>query len=177
MTAPSLSYVGILKPFGLQGTSGCCRNNSPYTWSRYTESSFLQCHPGGHSKLTPACPPAPASPTHTARTGVHTPTSWQYKLPGSSLCRPSGCFLATSDFFFLFLLHPHREAQRDISNRRLPDVSPAASHGFYICSGKSSRYLWSKLFLSAALPGPFLAHTVQKGLPSLAPHVCPPGDR
>lgn len=48
-------------------------------------------------------------------------------------------------------------------------MGPAASHGFYICSGKNSSYLWSKLFLLAALPGPFLTHTIQKGLPSVGP--------
>lgn len=55
-------------------------------------------------------------------------------------------------------------------------MGPAASHGFYICSGKSFRYLWSKLFLLAALLGPFLAHTIPKGLPSVGSCTpTPPG--
>lgn len=53
-------------------------------------------------------------------------------------------------------------------------MGPAASHGSYICSGKSSRCFWSKLFLLATLLGLFLAHAIQKGLQSIGPCMSAP---
>ena len=145
-TAPSLLYMGILEPFDLQGTSGCDRNKSSYMFSRCTESSFFWCHPGGHCEAHSYPPsPDPSSPTHAVGPGMRTPTAWPH-LPAPYL--PDVFSKLTVPW-----LHPHREAQRDISNRRLPDVGPAASHGFSICPGKSSRYLWSKLFPLAVLLG------------------------
>lgn len=54
-------------------------------------------------------------------------------------------------------------------------MGPAAPHGFYICSGKSSRYLWSKLFLLAGRLGPFPAHAVPEGCRLQAPARLPQG--
>lgn len=50
-------------------------------------------------------------------------------------------------------------------------MGPVASRGFSICPGKSSRYLWSKLFLWAVLLRLLLAHAVQQGLQSVGPHT------
>lgn len=82
------------------------------------------------------------------------PRCWAWSLHAHSTSWPH---LPCPDILDVFSkltvlwLHPHHEAQRDISNRRLPDVGPAASSGFSICPGKGSRYIWSTLFLLAVL--------------------------